>query len=125
MEKLHFAINFYTSEFLPPATKLRQGNVSTPVYDSVHKGSLSRGSLSGGSLSRGSLSRGSLFRGASVQYRGVSVQYRGLCPGRFPIQLCAGSMHSTGKHSCYKIGSLKYKRHHRFNENLDKVKGTS
>ena len=31
-----------------PQTKLREGNVVTPAYDSVHRGSLSRGgSLSG------------------------------------------------------------------------------
>ena len=53
--------------FLPPATKLRQGNVFTPVCDSVHRGR--GGALSG----RGYLSRVSLSR-----WNGVSVQ-GGLC----------------------------------------------
>ena len=47
---------------LPSATKLRQGNVFTPVCDSVHRG--------GGSLSRGSLCP-----------EWVSLSRRGLCPG--------------------------------------------
>ena len=70
--------NKYT--FLPPATKLRQGNVFTPVCQSFcsqgglclsmhHRPhdqgvSLSGGSLSGGFLSRESLSKGSLSRGS-------------------------------------------------------------
>ena len=53
---------------LPPATKLREGNVFTPVCHSVHRGICVWGSVSGGSLSGGSLSKG------------VSVQ-GGLCPG--------------------------------------------
>ena len=67
--------------FFPPATKSLEGNVFTPVCDSVHRGgSLSRGGLcpGGGSLSRGvshcpgwrgslSKSRGSLSRGISVR----------------------------------------------------------
>ena len=37
------------SKYLPPATKLRQGNVFTSVCDSVHGGGVSVwGSLSGG-----------------------------------------------------------------------------
>ena len=74
-----------------PQTKLREGNVFTPVYDSVHKGVsvqggfLSRGSLSrGGSLSTGGLCLGGgVVQGVSVQgvslQRGVSVQGF-LCP---------------------------------------------
>ena len=75
---------------LPPTAKLRQGNVFTPVCQSVHGGGLSvsafttGGSLSGGlCLARGSLSRG-LCPGGSLS-RGVSVQ-GGLCPGG----LCLG-----------------------------------
>ena len=79
---------------LQPATKLRQGNVFTPVCNSVHRGvsvpacttghitrgSLSRGTSVQGSLSRGSLSReslGGLCLGVSVQevsVQGVSIQ---------------------------------------------------
>ena len=47
--------------FLPPATKLRQGNVFTPVCDSVQARSLSRGvSVQEGSLSGGLCPGGSL-----------------------------------------------------------------
>ena len=52
-------IVLYRTMFLPPATKLRQGNVFTPVCDSVQAGSLSRGGLCPGGVSvRRSLSRG-------------------------------------------------------------------
>ena len=93
---------------LPIATKLRQGNVFTSVFHSVHRWrgggvsvpacttghmtwglSLSRGvlfpagSLSGGLCPGGSLSGGSLSRRVSVQ--GVSVQ-GGLCPGGVSVQ---------------------------------------
>ena len=93
---------------LPPVTKLRQGNVFTPVCHSVHggvsaqhaahdQGGLSGGgSLSGGSPSRrvspgGSLSRRACLSGRGVSVQGVSVQGRspvqgGLCPGG----LCPG-----------------------------------
>ena len=47
-----------------PQTKLREGNVFTPVCDSVHRGGVS---VQGGSLSGGSLSRGSLSGGLSVR----------------------------------------------------------
>ena len=88
---------FWFSVLLPPTTKLRQGNVFTPVCDSVHGEVSVQGSLSQGGLCpapRGSLSRS---RGVSVQVhgglcpgpggslsrsRGVSVQVQGgLCPG--------------------------------------------
>ena len=99
---------------LPPETKLRQGNVFTPVCDSVHRGvsvpacttdHMTRGLCPGvsvqGSLSRmGSLSSpgwvsvqskvGSLSRGVSVQ--GFSVQGclcpGGLCPGGTLSRVC-------------------------------------
>ena len=86
--------------FLP-----RQGNVFTPVCDSVHRvGCLCQWgclcpwevSLSGGSLSRGVSVLGFLFEEVSVQggslYRWVSVQ-GGLCPGGFLSRgggLCPG-----------------------------------
>ena len=76
----HFTDTDYIHQvFLPPATKLWQGNVFTPVCHSVHGegGSLSRGSLSRGSRSRGSLS------------------------GRPPrVRLRAGGTHPTEMHSC-------------------------
>ena len=87
-------VNF-SCVFLPPATKLREGNAFTPVCHSVHRGGLCPGGLCPGGLSlRGSLSRGegSLSRGslsgvsvrrASVQ-RGISVK-GGLCQ-RDPIE---------------------------------------
>ena len=51
--------------FLPPAMKLRQGNVFTPVCDSVHRGDLCLGGLCpGGSLPRAG---GSLSGGVSVR----------------------------------------------------------
>ena len=51
---------------LPSATKLRQGNVFTPVCDSVHRGGLCPGrSLSRGSLSMGDLCPGVLCQGDS------------------------------------------------------------
>ena len=109
---------------LPIATKLRQGNVFTSVFHSVHwwRGvsvpacttghmtwglSLSRGVLfPAGSLSGGSLSRGISVWGVSVQgvsVQGVSVQ-GGLCPGGVSVQgslspeggLCLGVFLSKG-----------------------------
>ena len=56
---------------LPPVTKLRQGNVFTPVCDSVHRG-VSVLACTTGHMTRGSLFRGSLSWGVSVQ-GGVSV----------------------------------------------------
>ena len=81
--------------------KLRQGNVFTPVCDSVHGGGglchMTRGglrprglclgvSVQGGLCLGGLWSRGSLSRGVSVQVGGlsgwgVSVRVGGLCPG--------------------------------------------
>ena len=77
---------------LPPVTKLRQGNVFTPVCHSVHGGvsaqhaAHDQGGLLGGSLSGGSPSRrvspgGSLSRRACLSGRGVSVWEGGVCPG--------------------------------------------
>ena len=97
---------------LLPAMKLRQGNVFTPLCDSVHRGgslprgslcpggvsvqgrSLSSGSLSGGFLSGGLCPGESLSRGGSL-YRGGSLS------GRPPtsIRLQVGSTHPTGMHS--------------------------
>ena len=90
------------SSFYRPQTKLWEGNVFTPVCDSVHGGvSLSRVSLCpgwvsvqgalypwglcpGGSLSRGVSVQGVSVQGVSVQgggsVQGVSVQ-GGLCHG--------------------------------------------
>ena len=83
---LHFGLHS-----LSPTTKLRQGNVFTPVCDSVHRGvSLSRGvSVS--------------VQGFSIQ--GVSVQ-GGLCQVDPPLPysyIHAGGIHHTGMHSCYYI----------------------
>ena len=77
--------------------KLRQGNIFTPVCDSVHRGvsvpgSLSQGGLCpgpGGSLS-GGLCPGGLCPGGSLS-REVSVQ-GALCPG----SLCPGGFLSRG-----------------------------
>ena len=65
-------LKLYLVQLLPPATKLRDGNVFTPVCHSVQ----------GGSLSRGSLSRGVSVEGVSE--RGVSVQ--GVCVRETPIR---------------------------------------
>ena len=60
---------------------------------SVQVGSLSRWGLCPGGVSvQGSLSRGVSVQGVSV--KGVSVQ------GDPPLQLCPGSTHPTGMHSC-------------------------
>ena len=51
-------VNDFLQEYLPPATKLRQGNVFTPVCHSVHRRlsvSGPRGYLPGGCLPRGDL----------------------------------------------------------------------
>ena len=85
------------NNFYPPSTKLRQGNVFTPVCDSVHRGVSVQGDLFSkeGSLSKGvsvqgalcpgglCLGGGGLSRGVSVW--GISVQ-GGLCQGG----LCQG-----------------------------------
>ena len=95
---------------LPPATKLRQGNVFTPVCDSVHGGS----SVQRGLCPERSLS-GGLCPGVSVQGGlcpdedlcpggGLSVQGR-FCPAggslsrRQAVHLRAGGTHPTGMHS--------------------------
>ena len=74
-----------SSVSLPPATKLRQGNVFTPVCDSVHRG---RVSVQGG-----------LFPGGVSVQEGVSVQgdlcLGGLClcPGGLCLEgLCPGGL---------------------------------
>ena len=59
--------------YLPPATKLRQGNVFTRVCDSVHRDGLCP------SIHYRSHDQGGLCPGGSLS-RGVSVQ-GGLCPG--------------------------------------------
>ena len=85
---------------LPPVTKLRQGNVFTPVCHSVHggRGSLSQhaahdqGGLSGGGgLCLGVSIQEGLSRGVSVQ-AGVSVREGGVCPGG----LCPGEVSCPG-----------------------------
>ena len=106
--------NFETNrqEFLPSATILRQGNVFTPVCDSVHKGggisvpacatghitrgvSVQRGSLSwgvsvwGGSLS-GRFLLGDLSRGVSVHCPRGSLSMGSLSRGLCLRGLCQG-----------------------------------
>ena len=73
------------NNLLPFATKLRQGNVFTPVCDSVHGECLCLwGLCPGTSLSMG-LSRDVSVHG-SVQGGGVSVQ-GGLCPRGVSVQV--------------------------------------
>ena len=67
--------------FLPPATKLREGNSFTPVCDSVHRGVSVQGGVSaqGGSLSKG---EGSLSKGEGSLSKGEGSLSKGdLCPG--------------------------------------------
>ena len=82
MEALHTITNecdnVIVGTYYRPQTKLREGNVFTPVCDSVHRGV----SVQGVSLSRGvslqwgvSVCRGSLSGGEFLS--------RGLCPGGF------------------------------------------
>ena len=80
-----------TKPSLSPATKLRQGNVFTPVFDSIHRGSLSGGGLcpGGGSVQGWSLSGG-------ISVHGVSAR-------ETPVQLRAGGVHPTGMHSSCNI----------------------
>ena len=68
-----------TLPFLPPATKLRQGNVFTPVCHSVHRG---RGSLSGG-LCLGGLCPRVSVQGCPLFGGSLSVGFLSgcLCPG--------------------------------------------
>ena len=55
--------------YLPPATKLRQGNVFTPVCDSVHRG----GGVSVPACTTGHMTRGvSVLGGASLSRGGLS-----------------------------------------------------
>ena len=70
-------------------TKLREGNVFTPVCDSVHRGSLFRGfSVQGGLCPGVSLSRGVSVQWVSVQgWQGVSVWGGGVLSRR---DLCHG-----------------------------------
>ena len=115
-------------KLLQPAT--RQGNIFTPVCDSVHGGVSvqGRGLCPGGGVSvqgEGSLSRGGfrgslsgVSQGVSLS-RGVSVQ-GGLCPEGISVQgglyqggpspasrLRAGGTHTTGMHFCSNSGQFK------------------
>ena len=104
---------FIHRKLLPPATKLRQGNVFTSVCDSVHRGSLSRRGLCPGGVSvqggQGSLSEGGLCPWGLCP-RGVPVQ-GGLCPERGSLSreslsmggLCQGDPHmvTCGQYASY------------------------
>ena len=74
---------------LPPVTKLRQGNVFTPVCQSF----CSRG----GMHARGHVWWGHALQGACVP-RGTCVA-GGLCVAR-ETATAAGGTHPTGMHSC-------------------------
>ena len=116
-------------EYLQPATKLRQGNVFTPVCHSVHRGgwvsvpACTTGHMTGGGvLSGGSLTAGlclgglcpgrSLFRGLCPVHlcpvgslsRRVSI-WRGICPGGSPSggSLLGRPLHMVmgGRHASY------------------------
>ena len=79
-------LNTYWSHLYRPQTKLREGDVFTPVCDSVHRGISVQGSLSG-DLSPG------------ISLEGVSVQ-DGLCPGgSLSGRPRLGGTHPTGMHS--------------------------
>ena len=67
-----------TGVLLPPAMKLQQCNVFTPVCDSVHTG-VSVGE--GGSLSRRGFGPGGLCPGEPLSRRGSLWGEGGLCPG--------------------------------------------
>ena len=110
-------------------TKLREGNVFTPVCDSVHRRVSVQGGICPGvrvSVQRwGSLSRGGGLcpGGGSLSRGGVSVQGWGLCPGGLFLGgslsgglclggLChrtppycgrAGGTNPTGMHSCLQL----------------------
>ena len=101
-----------TDTYLPPATKLRQGNVFTPVCDSVHReGGLCLGGLCpgpGGSLSSGgglcpgrALSGGGLCPGRSLSRGGLCLG--GSLSGRRPRRCTVmhGRYAPTGMHSCF------------------------
>ena len=70
--------------FLPPATKLRQGNVFTPVCHSVLGWGISVPACIIGQMTRGVSVQGGICPGGSLS-RGISVR-EGLCPGG----LCPG-----------------------------------
>ena len=87
-------MNAITHYCYRPHTKLREGNVFTPVFHSVHRRSLCQGGL----CPRGSLS-GGLCLGVSVQwslYPGGLCPWEGLCPGGSLSR--RGSL--SGRHSC-------------------------
>ena len=73
---------FLLCMLLPPATKLWQGNVFTPVCDSVHRGgsvpACTTGHMTGGPLSGWSLQGGYL---GAVSVQGGLCLGGGLCPG--------------------------------------------
>ena len=78
---LILSMNWYFSGYVITTHKqsLGQSNAFTPVFHSVHGGSLSRrGLCSGGSMSRG---EGSLSRGKRISLRGG-----GVCQGDLPVQ---------------------------------------
>ena len=83
-------------------TKLREGNIFTPVCDCVHGG----GGFSVHRICQGSLSRGGLFLGVLCpQGLPGGLCPGGLCPGwslsgRHPVREGAGNTHLTGMHSC-------------------------
>ena len=98
-----------------PQTKLREGNVFTPVCDSVYRGE----SLSGGSLSKGGLpcpKGGSLSKEEGLCLGGVFVQ-RGQASlsggvavsvqGDAPCTVRTGGINPTGMVSCAHIFSKK------------------
>ena len=95
---------FIHRKLLPPATKLRQGNVFTSVCDSVHRGGLYPGGVSvrGGVCPGGGLCpRGPLSKGGLCPERGcLSIGGGGVSVREIPIWLRAGSTHPTGMHSC-------------------------
>ena len=76
-------------EYLQPATKLRQGNVFTPVCHSVHRG----GWVSVPACTPGHMTGGGVLSGGSLT---AGLCLGGLCPGRSlfrglcPVHLCPG-----------------------------------
>ena len=94
--------NVIVGTYYRPQTKLREGNVFTPVYDSVHKGVSVQGSFCPGGLSpegrlclQGVFVWGGLVQGVSVQgvslQRGISVQGF-LCPEGGWVSVRGGSL---------------------------------
>ena len=84
----HYLILKRSVYFYRPLTKLREGNVFTPVCDSVHRG----GSLSGGMSVPGVLCpEGSRSVGGGSLSVGESLSMGGFCPGElYPGSLCQG-----------------------------------